>query len=430
MTQVVEPTNLDSPLKLMQGDAMTEQPVTTARSTTPSSSWNRIASWAVRRWVAIPLLLSFLMASIGVALGYTAKPSAEALLLVQADATDTAAAESMALELNTLGFFTTVTRGTGKAPKDLQARTRIAAKPNSRILSIVVSAPSSEQAAVDANAIANEALASEPNRARAALDQLTEETGGAIRSRRLTSPDAERARVVQLGEELGASQAALLTSGNQLHLLQSAEPVRRLPAAPVLGLMGGLAGALLGIGVALLLGRRGTVKSERELTELYPQTAVIDTADIKNVITTNPDTSTVILAATRGVDVAAVAEIVRQGLTNGTGRDVVIVEKLADVPVAGPRSALPRPESTDPPAAPEEFPAWPLLPGAGGLHDNEGANGHVTLVPTTLSESVVRRASQDGRSVMLVPVRPGVTKLEALDNFASRIPDRTYLLVQ
>jgi hypothetical protein len=386
---------------------LTEQPVTTA---TPSSSWNRFASQAARRWVAIPLLLAFLMASIGFALGYTAKPSAEALLLVQADATDAAAAESTALEFNTLGFFDTVTRGTGKDPRDLLVRTRITAKPNSRILSIVVTAPSSVQAVADANAIAYQALASAPNRARAAISQLTEATGGVIRSRQLTSPTAERERVARLGEELGAGQAALLTSANRLQLLQSAEPARRLPAAPVLGLMGGLAGALLGIGVALLLGRRGTVKSERELTELYPHTAVIDAADLKTVIT-KPDTKTVILAATRGIDVAGVAEIVRQGLTHGTGRDVAIVEKLADVPVDAPRSAL-------------------LLHGAGGLHDNDGANGHISLVATTLSESVVRRASQDGRSVLVIPVRPGVTRLEALDNFASRIPDRTYLLVQ
>jgi hypothetical protein len=43
---------------------------------------------------------------------------------------------------------------------------------------------------------------------------------------------------------------------------------------PVLGLMGALAGALLGVGLAVVLGRRGTIKSERELTELYPETAV------------------------------------------------------------------------------------------------------------------------------------------------------------
>jgi len=50
-------------------------------------------------------------------------------------------------------------------------------------------------------------------------------------------------------------------------------------------------------------------------------------------------------------------------------------------------------------------------------------------VPTTLSENVIRRASQDTRSVLVVPVTPGVTRLEALDTFASRIPDRTYLLM-
>jgi hypothetical protein len=415
----------------MQGDAMTEQPVTTARSTTPSSSWNRFASRAARKWVAIPLMLAILMASIGLALGYTAKPSAETLLLVQADAAETAAAETTALELDTLGFFNTVTRGTGKDPRDLQARTRITAKPNSRILSIVVTAPSSVQAVAEANAIANEALASAPNRARAAISQLTEATGDLLRSRRLTSPTAERAREAQLGEELGAGQAALLTSANRLQLLQSAESARRLPAAPVLGLMGGLAGALLGIGVALLLGRRGTVKSERELTELYPQTAVIDAADIKNLITMKPDTSTVILAATRGTDVAGVAEIVRQGLTNGTGRDVAIVEKLADVPLADVPVAEGVPTAIAAATDEVDAPQWPLLlHGAGRLHDNEGANGHITLVPTTLSENVVRRASRDGRSVLVVPVRPGVTRLEALDNFASRIPDRTYLLVQ
>jgi hypothetical protein len=398
------------PLRLTQGDAMTDQPVTTARSTTPPSSWNRLASQAARKWIAIPLLLALLAASIGVAVGYTAMPSAEALVLVQADATDTDAAQSTSLEFNTLGFFTAVTQRTGTDPKDLQARTRITAKPNSNILSIVVTAPSAVQAVAEANSRAHEALASAPNRAQAAINQLTKATGVVISSRRLTSSTAERARVARLGEELGAGQAALLASANRLQLLQSAEPTRQLPPAPVLGLMGGLAGALLGIGVALLLGRRGTVKSERELTELYPQTAVIDAADIKNVITKKPDMSTVILAATQGTDLAGVTEIVRQGLTNGTGRDVAIIDKLADVPVAGPRSAL-------------------LLHGAGGLHDNDGANSHISLVPTTLSENVIRRASQDTRSVLVVPVTPGVTRLEALDNFASRIPDRTYLLM-
>ena len=68
----------------------------------------------------------------------------------------------------------------------------------------------------------------------------------------------------------------------------------------------------------------------------------------------------------------------------------------------------------------------PVLPVTDAAVLSKQAGGALT----TLSENVVRRASRDGRSVLVVPVRPGLTRLEALDNFASRIPDRTYLLVQ
>jgi hypothetical protein len=356
------------------------------------------APHAARRWIAIPILLALLGAAAGVAVGYKAKPSAEALLLVQTDATEAVASEraleSTAIELNTSGFFNAVVRGTGKDASALKARTRIAPKPNSQILSIVVTAPSSAQAVAETRAITNETLAVTSNRVRTAQDQLTAATGELIETQQLTgSRAAERARLVRLGEELGASQAALLSDANRLQLLQSAQPARRLPAMPVLGLMGAVAGALLGVGLALLLGRRGTVKSERELTELYPETAVIDAADMKNVIAMERESSTVILAGTRGVDVAGVTEAIRRSLTNGGGWDVVIADRLADVPV------------------------------------NATANGHIHLVPTALTESVVRRAARDERSLLVVPVRPGVTRLEALDNITSRLPDRTYLLI-
>jgi hypothetical protein len=363
-----------------------------------ASSRNRGAPHAARRWIAIPILLALLGAGAGAAVGFAAKPSAETLLLVKPDATDAAgserALESTAIELNTRGFFSRVVRGTGKDPQDLQARTRIAAKPNSQILSIVVTAPSTAQAVAETNAIANEALAVAANRVQVGIDQLTVATENIIDSQGLTgSRAAERARLVRLGDELGAGQAELLSDANRLQLLQSAQPARRLPAMPVLGLMGAIAGALLGVGLAVLLGRRGTVKSERELAELYPETAVIDTADINNVITMERESSTVILAGTPGVDVARVTEVIRQNLIRGGGRDVVIADRLADVPV------------------------------------NASANGHIHLVPTALTESVVRRAARDTRSLLVVLVRPGVTRLEALDNFASRFPDRTYMLI-
>jgi hypothetical protein len=364
----------------------------------PGSSRNRFAPHAARRWMAIPILLALLGGAAGVAVAYTAKPSAEALLLIQTDATDDAGSErtleSTAIELNTRGFFDDVVRGTGKDPGDLRARTRIAAKPNSNVLSIVVTAPSSAQAAKETNAIAQEALAATSRRVRAALVQRTQAADDVIGSQQLAgSRAAERARLVRLGDELGAGQAALLSDTDRLQLLQSAQPASQLPAMPVLGLMGALAGALLGVGLAVVLGRRGTVKSERELTELYPETAVIDAADIKNVITMERDASTVILAGTPGVDMAGLTEVIRKDLTRSSGWDVVIAKRLADVPV------------------------------------NAGRNGHIHLVPTALTESAVRRAARDEGSLLVVPVRPGVTRLEVLDNFASRLPDRTYLLI-
>ena len=86
-----------------------------------ASSRNRFAPRAARRWIAIPILLALLGAGAGVAVGYTAKPSAETLLLVQTDATDAVeseqAVESTAVELNTSGFFSAVVRGTGKDPQ-------------------------------------------------------------------------------------------------------------------------------------------------------------------------------------------------------------------------------------------------------------------------------------------------------------------------
>jgi hypothetical protein len=318
-------------------------------------------------------------------------------LLVNTEAADAASSEQIAknaaLELSAVEIFDVVAEQTNQDARDLQARTRISAKPNSQVVSILVTAPTSAQAVTEATALAAAGLATGPNRAEDALNQLKNATGELITSQRLGNRSAERARISRLGDELAAGQVSLIASANRFHLLQRGEPSRVLPAPPVLGAMGAIVGGLLGLGVALLLGQRGTVRSERELSELYPRTAVIDPADMENVISMEPGTSTVILAGTRGARLAGVTEFVQQSLAKTTGRDVVIAGKLAEVPV------------------------------------NDSSNGHINLVPTTLSESVVRRASRDESSLLVVPVQPGVTRLQALDDFAARLPDRTYLLV-
>ena len=50
-------------------------------------------------------------------------------------------------------------------------------------------------------------------------------------------------------------------------------------------------------------------------------------------------------------------------------------------------------------------------------------------MPTLLNETVLRRSQRDDGTLLLVPVQPRVTRLEALDVFAPRLNDRSYLLL-
>ena len=53
-----------------------------------------------------------------------------------------------------------------------------------------------------------------------------------------------------------------------------------------------------------------------------------------------------------------------------------------------------------------------------------------SALTTTLSDTVLRRVERDSSSLLIVPVRTKVTRMEQLDTFAPRLNDRTYLLVQ
>jgi hypothetical protein len=176
-------------------------------------------------------------------------------------------------------------------------------------------------------------------------------------------------------------------------VVQEAEPARLVPATHILAGMGAMVGILLGLGLAQLLGvRRGTVQSARELAQLYPEAAVIQTADLRGMLALEPRVRTVFLAGVRRSveDMVRVTERVRQTLILD-GREVVV------------RDASPSPD--------------------------EPANGHINIVPTLLNETVLRRSARDDGTLLLVPVQPRETRLEALDAFAPRLNDRAYLLV-
>lgn len=362
-----------------------------------SITWDRDAVSAVRRWIAIPLILGVLGLFAGGLAGATSKASAEALLLVLADAqtsnTDLAA-ENAAAQLKTRAIFTTAAEAANGDANDLQSRSEIAAVPNSQIVSITVTATTTEQAVTEADAIAAAGVAAGPNRTPDALAQLTKATRDLIKSGDLGNSTAERARVDRLGDSLGASQASLVANANQVQLLQSGDPINRLPGAPILGLLGLFSGALIGLAVALLLGtRRGVVKSASDLATLYPNAAIISSSDLQQALEMEVNARTVVLAGLRGARADSVTEAVQEALSATTGKQVIRSTSLAGAPVQA------------------------------------GPNGHVNLVTTTLSETVLRRTRRDEGSVLIVVVEPRVTRLEAVDEYASRLADRTYLLV-
>ena len=363
----------------------------------PLDPWGRSVVNAVRRWAYIPILLAALGAVTCGLVGMAARPSAEALVSVRSTAVDGAglarAAESAALAMRTMPVFTEASREAATDPDDLRSRTKIGAKPNTQIISVTVTARTNEQAVREANSVARAAVrlgsAGIPNE----LKRVTEEIRGVIREHPLASTGAEQGRLARLGDELATWQSAVLDSGQQLTLLQEAEPARLVPATPVLVAMGALVGMLLGLGLAQLLGvRRGTVQSGRELSQLYPEASVIQTADLRGMLDLEPRVKTVFLAGVRrtGEDLVRVTERVRESLILD-GRDVLV------------RDASPSPD--------------------------EPANGHINLVPTTLNETVLRRSARDDGTLLIVPVQPRVTRLEALDVFAPRLNDRSYLLV-
>jgi hypothetical protein len=363
----------------------------------PLDPWGRSVVNAVRRWTYIPILLAALGAVTGGLVGMAARPSAEALVSVRSAAVDGAglerAAETAALAMGTMPLFTKAAGAVAADPGDLRSRTKIGVKPNTQTISVTVTATTSEEAVREATAVAVAAVQLGSAGIPAELKRVTEEIRKLIREQTVTSTEAERARLASLGEALAIRQSAVLANGQQLTLLQEAEPARLVPATPVLVAMGGLVGMLLGLGVAQLLGvRRGTVQSGRELSQLYPEASVIQTADLRGMLALEPRVRTVIVAGVRRnvEDMVRVTERVRQSLILD-GRDVVV------------RDASPSPD--------------------------EPASGYISLVPTMLNETVLRRSTRDDGTLLLVPVQPRVTRLEALDVFAPRLNDRSYLLV-
>jgi hypothetical protein len=362
--------------------------------------WGRSVLNALRRWIILPIALGLIGAAAGLVAGDAAKPSAEALLRVESAASDGTGMqivqESTVLELDTAPIYTAAADETGTTAADLRARTQIAAVTDSQLITITVTAPTAEEAVAQANAIADTAIAVNEQRIDASLEEVTDNTRELITKSTLANADAEQARVSRLGDTLGQNQSNLVAGSRNLVLVHSAEGSALLPSPLLLGSLGLVAGVLLGAAIAILLGaRRGTIQTGRELHRLYPNAAVVDSLDLESVIALEAENVSTVYIAGLSKDteeLQPVADAVRAQLLAG-GRQLDTHEPHRAVVVAE-------------------------------------RSGHAQVVTTTLTDTVLRRVIRDTSALLIVPVRPKVTRLEQLDAFASRLNDRTYLLVE
>ena len=301
------------------------------------------------------------------------------------------------LELDTAPMYNAAAQESGTTPADLRARTQIAAVPDSQLISITVTADTAEQAVAQADAIANTAIEANQSRIDAELDQVTAATRDLITGNTLTDSNAEQARVTRLGDTLGQNQSNLVVGSRNLVLLHSAEAASLLPSPALLGALGLVAGGLLGGVMALLLGaRRGTIQTVKEMHQLYPNASVVDRLDLETVITLESENASVVY--------------------------------IAGLSVRTRTSSSPSPTW----CGPSSWPNGRAVDGYDQHHNVKVAerSGSLQVITTTLSDTVLRRVERDSSSLLIVPVRAKVTRMEQLDTFASRLNDRTYLLVQ
>ncbi len=345
------------------------------------------AKQALVRWYFLPLGLALVAALAGgLAAGLT-RPTAEALVSLntdQMDATGMArASETMVREMRTDAVFNEASRTLGDSsdPLDLRDRTRIAAVQSTMVISVQVVASDPGQAAVEADAIVTAVQKIEQDARDAELERVTTSIRQLMSSpdAKVGSKEAEQTRITRLGGALADGQASVATMATQLTIVQHARAMSATIGPFTLAMACAIGGALLGGGVALLLGaRRGGVRSLAELEELYPQLPAIAPDLLSDVLAVEGDgINTILVSGTAAT---------RERLTHL--RDRIAVQLLSH-PAAG---------------------------------------RDLNLLAAPLSEAVVRRVRTDPGVVLVVGVDPSTVRLEELGDWLDRLSSRAYLV--
>ncbi len=348
------------------------------------------AKQAITRWFFVPVALAIVGALIGGgAAAVMLRPTAEALVSLNAQDLDASsmarASETMVQEMRTEAVFAQASQSLGQDsdPQELKKRTRIAAVPSTNVISVQVVARGGDaaaQAAEEAAAIVNAVQKIEDDARTAELERVTVSIQRlmAAKGSQVSDTAAEAARKNRLGDALAQSQASVATMANQLTVVQQAREMPGAVGPLTLAVACGLGGALLGTGIALLLGaRRGGVRSLAELASIHPNLSVVTPELLPDVL------------AVEGKQITTI-------LVSGT---------------AGTRDRL---------QALRDQIAFTLF-------SNPRQDRDLNLLAAPLSEAVVRRVTNDPSVIVVVGVDPATLRLEEVGKWLDRLPTRAYL---
>lgn len=362
-----------------------------SQSHTPASPLGRLtatrAKLALKRLYYIPVGLAVIGAVAGgVGAGLT-RPAAEALVSLNTELTDATsiarASETMVREMRTDAVFNEASRALGESsdPTDLRQRTRIAAVTSTTIISVQVVGQDQDRAAAEANAVVTAAQTLEQDARKAELERVTTSIRQLMTSAdsKVADQQAEQTRITRLGGALADSQASVATMASQLTSVQQARAVESTVGPLTLAAICGLGGALLGGGIALLLGvRRGPVQSMVELEQIFPHVPQITPGLLPDVLA-----------------------------LEGERVDTVVISGTPDTAdrLAGLRDRI-----------------------AAQLHSDPAPRRDLTVLAAPLSETVLRRVSADPAVVLVLAVDPSTVRLEDLSAPFDRLSARSYLL--
>ncbi len=276
------------------------------------------------------------------------------------------------------------TLGQDTDPADLAQRTRVSADQASYAIVVRVSAPTAEQAILEADAIATAVREVEDEIRQAELEAVDASLRELMTTRgtNLAVPlaaQAEQARIARLATALAETQASLATQQSTLRVVQPAREVSNGPSSAVLAVICGAGGVLLGVGIVLLGGERGRVKSVKELSSIYPHIPVVSVDMV-------PD------------------------LLELEGPDINLV--LISTPAASTAQGH---------ALTDQITAT--------LDANRSSHGwNVQVLSAPLNQGVVRRAQRDESALLLVAVDPTRLRIQELGGWLDQVTERTYLV--